>query len=209
MFYYRARYYDQSTGRFIQQDPINLGGGTTNLYEYVKNNPVYLTDPTGELPPVIVMGLAGAVIGAASTAISDVMFSETHTTSWTHVAIGAITGGIMGAAAPIVGAEVAGATAQAVAMGIVGGVASAIQYAATTPSNEFTWGGLAASATFGGLAAAVVPYEAPALHQNPYVDAPVQVVLSQNYKGLTSSLVPVTASSASVIVSRYCNKNGG
>jgi uncharacterized protein RhaS with RHS repeats len=46
--YYRARYYDPSTGRFINEDPIRFEGGL-DFYDYVQNNPPNLTDPSGWL----------------------------------------------------------------------------------------------------------------------------------------------------------------
>ncbi|MBK5052987.1 RHS repeat-associated core domain-containing protein [Paraburkholderia domus] len=46
--YYRNRYYDPSTARFISQDPIGWASGQTNAYAYVGGNPVQFTDPTGE-----------------------------------------------------------------------------------------------------------------------------------------------------------------
>ncbi len=42
-----ARDYDPSVGRWTNKDPIRFAGGTTNLYEYVGNDPVSKTDPTG------------------------------------------------------------------------------------------------------------------------------------------------------------------
>jgi RHS repeat-associated protein len=47
MYYYRARYYDTSTGRFIGQDPISFASLDTNLYRYTWNNPLNYKDPSG------------------------------------------------------------------------------------------------------------------------------------------------------------------
>ena len=46
IYYYRARYYDPSVGRFISEDPIGFGGGT-HFYRYASNNPVLFDDPLG------------------------------------------------------------------------------------------------------------------------------------------------------------------
>ncbi len=46
IYYYRGRFYDPQLGRFISEDPIGYWGGV-NLYDYVANSPVDLTDPFG------------------------------------------------------------------------------------------------------------------------------------------------------------------
>jgi RHS repeat-associated protein len=46
LYYYRARYYDATIGRFLQEDPVDFDG-MTNIYSYVGGNPVAWRDPTG------------------------------------------------------------------------------------------------------------------------------------------------------------------
>jgi RHS repeat-associated protein len=46
LYNYRARYYS-CNGRFISEDPLGFGGGTTLLYEYAANSPFRFTDPKG------------------------------------------------------------------------------------------------------------------------------------------------------------------
>jgi RHS repeat-associated protein len=46
LHFYRARYYDQQTGRFLNEDPLRFAGGM-NFYSYVSNNPVLRVDPSG------------------------------------------------------------------------------------------------------------------------------------------------------------------
>ncbi|MFD3519912.1 RHS repeat-associated core domain-containing protein [Streptomyces sp. NPDC058653] len=65
LLYYRNRYYDPESGRFISQDPIGYAG-RTNLYQYALSSPTTYTDPTGNSPM-----LAGCVIGGLGEAGLD------------------------------------------------------------------------------------------------------------------------------------------
>ena len=47
--FYRARFYQPSVGRFIQEDPIGFAPGP-NSYEYANANPINSTDPSGLEP---------------------------------------------------------------------------------------------------------------------------------------------------------------
>ncbi len=47
LYYYRARYYDPSVGRFLSEDPVGLAGGN-NFYQYAGNRPTNFTDPSGQ-----------------------------------------------------------------------------------------------------------------------------------------------------------------
>jgi RHS repeat-associated protein len=49
LYFYRARYYDPSIGKFISEDPIQSKGGI-NFYAYVANNPINYRDPSGLCP---------------------------------------------------------------------------------------------------------------------------------------------------------------
>lgn len=48
LYYYRARYYDPSVGRFVSEDPLRFVDGV-NPYRYARNNPLTWSDPTGLL----------------------------------------------------------------------------------------------------------------------------------------------------------------
>ncbi|MCK5072895.1 MAG: PKD domain-containing protein [Bacteriovoracaceae bacterium] len=52
LYYYRARYYDSSVGRFLQIDPhpgkLSLPLAVINKYAYVTNNPINYIDPFGK-----------------------------------------------------------------------------------------------------------------------------------------------------------------
>ncbi|MBN2119173.1 MAG: RHS repeat-associated core domain-containing protein [Anaerolineales bacterium] len=73
LIYLRARYYDSLTGRFTTRDtwegddyqPISY-----NKWVYVYDNPINLTDPTGQCPiPLLCQVLVGGVIGGLTGAV--------------------------------------------------------------------------------------------------------------------------------------------
>ena len=67
LYFYRARYYDPTIGRFINADPIGFAGGDVNFYVYVQNNPVNWNDPVGLLTFQIgFSGTGGYGVGATS-----------------------------------------------------------------------------------------------------------------------------------------------
>jgi RHS repeat-associated protein len=58
IYYYRARYYDPETGRFLQRD-LEKYVDSMNLYEYAVSNPNMNMDPSGRMiyfPPVTKVG---------------------------------------------------------------------------------------------------------------------------------------------------------
>ena len=56
LYYYRARWYDATAGRFLSEDPIGFGGGDANLSRYVGNAPSLWADPSGMVTSI---GLGG------------------------------------------------------------------------------------------------------------------------------------------------------
>ena len=47
LYYYRARYYNPGSGRFLSEDPIGFKSGDNNEYRYVYNNTLRNIDPSG------------------------------------------------------------------------------------------------------------------------------------------------------------------
>ncbi len=60
LMFYRARYYDPNTGRFISEDPIGFEGADLNMQRYVWNDPQNEIDPTG----LVVLSYANQTCGS-------------------------------------------------------------------------------------------------------------------------------------------------
>jgi RHS repeat-associated protein len=87
--YYRARYYDSSTGRFISEDPLRLGGGK-NFYPYANNTPTSLVDPLGTNSTVsvgpngITINLAITIYGPGATPERAAAWQKNITDTWNN-----------------------------------------------------------------------------------------------------------------------------
>lgn len=119
LYFYRARYYSPANGRFISEDPIGLAGGGPNYYLYALDDPTNLTDPSGRIVPLI-------VIGAISGGVSGLQYILTTPADQRTVGGFALHVGA-GFAAPIaafyVTAGLAGVGVSAVAADVIGTVA--------------------------------------------------------------------------------------
>ncbi|MBI2711382.1 MAG: RHS repeat-associated core domain-containing protein, partial [Bdellovibrio sp.] len=95
--YYRARYYDPNTGRFLQKDPnpgqqqnpVTVVNGTT----YCGNSPQGFEDPSGAI-----FGIDDLLLIGILAALGGTINSAQKGWSWEHFLSGALTGASIGAA---------------------------------------------------------------------------------------------------------------
>ncbi len=145
LYYYRARYYDASTGRFLQQDPdpgkVSQPATVVNKYVYVGNAPNVFTDPTGKfwwllLSAVVSFGInyTTAINSGASTG---------------QALISGLIGGVSGLIAPGFGSYLVGKGISAAASLLIGNVAAGVFNGAT---HAAVFGGnIGQGALLGGL----------------------------------------------------------
>jgi RHS repeat-associated protein len=151
LYFYAARWYDSSLGRFSSPDTLipeaSQGVQAWDRYGYTNNNPVLYNDPSGHcliLCTMIIGAAVGAIVGAvgytAYTAATGTEFNTGHMLM--AAGAGAIAGAAIGsgvglvaaaAAAPaapaiIQGAEEAAPTVESVAQKGLGNLSHAAEY---------------------------------------------------------------------------------
>jgi RHS repeat-associated protein len=91
LYYYRARYYSPTMGRFISEDPIGFHGGQNNFYAYVGGRSIDLRDPQGLLVPEAILG---GLIGAAYNVGAGLLSGDCNL--WADAGAGFLTGFTIG-----------------------------------------------------------------------------------------------------------------
>ena len=93
LYFYRARYYDPGTGRFLSEDPIEYDSGSLNLYNYVGNNSINLIDPSGNRSVASLFSFFGGFFGGTrSTSNNSVSENIGGGSGATAAAVGVVTG---------------------------------------------------------------------------------------------------------------------
>ena len=127
-YYLRSRYYDPENHRFINADTYaSTDSGdaiSCNMFAYCGNNPVMRGDENGE----IWAWLAGALVGAVSSAISETVHQVAeHFINGTPISVGDILteaagGAVYGATVAITGSTTAGNVAKEATTTVIYGI---------------------------------------------------------------------------------------
>ncbi|MFC1925922.1 glycohydrolase toxin TNT-related protein [Chloroflexota bacterium] len=167
LYFYNARYYDSTIGRFISADtivPDFSNPQAFNRYSYCYNNPTTYIDPDGHLPiiGVIILGVAlGAGGYTAGTAIDNTVNGRSWHEGWnawdcaTWATLGGVSGGLLSSSSFV--ASVGGRT---IAPFLVNTVVTEVGYGISAGrKGEWSWegalltGGISVGVTGAGVAA--------------------------------------------------------
>lgn len=102
LYYYRARYLDSETGRFIQSDPHprvkSAPSSLVNKYIYSGNSPFMYRDPSGKMAPLLAILIVAVVAAATEAALREVFHHENGKSWFQNFSSSAIRNFIVGAA---------------------------------------------------------------------------------------------------------------
>jgi RHS repeat-associated protein len=94
LYYYRARYYSPGLQQFISEDPVGLSLDGFNTYKYVYDDPTNLIDPSGEIPVIVAVGLAGGTFGAIDQVLTAYSQGQRGLALLTPAGQGFVAGGV-------------------------------------------------------------------------------------------------------------------
>ena len=139
LYYVSSRYYDPEIGRWINADALVDQSSVLgyNLFAYCRNNPVNMTDTTGNLPFFAITAAIGAVVGAV---VGGVVAAKNGGNVWAGVGIGAAAGALIGTGA--------GMAAGAALAGSITATTGAVMAGGSTLVATVGTGGLGAGATY-------------------------------------------------------------
>jgi RHS repeat-associated protein len=88
-YIFGARDLSATLGRWVEMDPLGFGGGDLNMYRFAGNNPTNYTDPSGQIVPLVLLGVAVWAGGMGTlgfahsqySAAEDVLSQPAH--NWT------------------------------------------------------------------------------------------------------------------------------
>lgn len=128
LYYVGSRYYDPETGRFLNPDTPSLvkagleSHNNKNLYSYCDNNPITRSDKEGEFWSIAAGAAIGAVIGAGSELVGQLVESGGKSVDLKSVLIAGASGALSGAVA----STGLGLSGQTVVNAAIGGISETL-----------------------------------------------------------------------------------
>ena len=141
LYYLQSRYYDPQTCRFVNGDGVVSGIGDSvqgyNIFAYCFNNPVSLSDSSGNWPFFAVTAIVGAVVGAV---VGGVTAAKTGGNVWAGIGVGAAAGALIGSGV--------GMAAGAALAGSITATTGAVMAGGSLLVSTVATGGFSAGATY-------------------------------------------------------------